>query len=30
MVILSTMYNLLCGNSYGWNRELKHAEGGVV
>jgi hypothetical protein len=30
MVVLSTMYNLLRGNSSGWNREVKHARGGVV
>jgi altronate dehydratase len=30
MVVLSTRYNLLHGHSSGWNREDKHAGGGVV
>jgi hypothetical protein len=30
MVVLSTRYNLLRGNSFGWNREVKRARGGVL
>jgi hypothetical protein len=30
MVVLSTRYNLLRGNSSEWNKEVKRAGGGVV
>jgi hypothetical protein len=30
MVVLSIRYNLLRGNSSGWNREVKRTGGGLV
>jgi hypothetical protein len=30
MVVLTTRYKHICGTTAGRNREVKHAEGGVV